>query len=108
MLFGCLYWSLAGEGDRAAAALALVTLVTSLFVSHLRAEAEAAGVPLSEGLFTRLERYVALILGLIVPGLLFPALALLAVLGGFTILQRAWSAWRRLTQADRRRNGSVS
>jgi CDP-diacylglycerol--glycerol-3-phosphate 3-phosphatidyltransferase len=108
MLFGCLFWALAGEGRRDEASLALITLVTSLFVSHLRAEAESAGVSLSEGLFTRLERYVALILGLIVPGLLFPALAILAVLGGVTIAQRAWSAWHRLRDADRRgspRNG---
>ena len=74
----------------------------SLFVSHLRAEAEAAGVSLSEGLFQRLERYVALILGPVVPGLLLPVLALLTVLGGVTIGQRVWSAWHRLSEADRR------
>jgi len=102
LLFGCLFWSLAGQGHRTEAALALVTLVISLFVSHLRAEAEAAGVSLSEGLFQRLERYVALILGLIVPGLLLPVLAILTVLGGVTIAQRAWSAWHRLSEADRR------
>ncbi|MFL5766470.1 MAG: CDP-alcohol phosphatidyltransferase family protein [Actinomycetota bacterium] len=102
MLFGCLFWSLAGQGQRTEAALALITLVISLFVSHLRAEAEAAGVSLSEGVFQRLERYVALILGLIVPGLLLPVLALLTLLGGVTIGQRVWSAWHRLSEADRR------
>ena len=58
---------------------------------------------LSEGVFQRLERYVALILGLVVPGLLLPVLALLTVLGGVTIGQRVWSAWHRLSEADRRR-----
>ena len=100
LLFGCLYWSLAGQGKRAEAALALITLVISLFVSHLRAEAEAAGVPLSEGLFQRLERYVALIIGLVVPRTLLPVLGLLTVLGGVTILQRGWSAWHRLERSD--------
>ena len=96
VLFACLSWSLSGQGQRTAAALALVTLVVSLLVSHVRAEAEAAGVPMSEGLFQRLERYVVLILGLAIPGALLPALALLAGLGGVTLGQRVWSAGRRL------------
>ena len=101
LLFGCLYWSLAGEGRRGEAALALVTLVISLFVSHLRAEAEAAGVSLTEGLFQRLERYVALIIGLVVPGTLLVVLSILTVLGGVTMLQRGWTAWHRLAGGDR-------
>jgi CDP-diacylglycerol--glycerol-3-phosphate 3-phosphatidyltransferase len=95
ILFSCLYWSLA-EGDRGLeAALALGTLVISLAVSHVRAEAEAVGLRLTEGLFQRLERYVALILGLTIPGALLPALILLAVLGGLTLFQRTLSALRR-------------
>lgn len=96
VLFACLFWSLSGPGERPAAALALVTLVVTLLVSHVRAEAEAAEVALSEGLFQRLERYVVLILGLAVPGGLLPALALLATLGAVTLGQRAWAAGRRL------------
>jgi phosphatidylglycerophosphate synthase len=41
ILFGCLFWSLAGQGLRLEAALALLTLVIALCVSHVRAEAEA-------------------------------------------------------------------
>jgi phosphatidylglycerophosphate synthase len=92
ILFGCLYWSLAGQGQRLEAGLALATMVIALSVSHIRAEAEAVGIPLSEGLFQRLERYLAMILGLTVPGLLLPALAILTALGGVTVLQRSWSA----------------
>jgi CDP-diacylglycerol--glycerol-3-phosphate 3-phosphatidyltransferase len=92
ILFGCLYWSLAGQGQRLEAGLALATMVIALSVSHIRAEAEAVGIPLSEGLFQRLERYLAMMLGLTVPGLLLPALAILTVLGGVTVLQRSWSA----------------
>jgi CDP-diacylglycerol--glycerol-3-phosphate 3-phosphatidyltransferase len=98
IVFGCLYWSLAGQDLRAEAALALATLVISLSVSHIRAEAEAAGVSLSEGLFQRLERYVALMIGLPVPGALLPALAILGLLGAVTVAQRGWSAVTRIAR----------
>jgi CDP-diacylglycerol--glycerol-3-phosphate 3-phosphatidyltransferase len=96
ILFGCLYWSLAGQDDVLEAALALATMVIALSVSHIRAEAAAAGVSLSEGFFQRLERYVAMIIGLCVPGALLPALAVLVVLGGVTVLQRGWTALVRV------------
>jgi len=96
LVFGALFWSLAGQGHQAAAAFALIALVASFMVSHLRAEAEAAGVALTEGMAQRLERYVLLLLGLLIPGALLPVLALLAVLGALTACQRGWSAWRRL------------
>lgn len=98
ILFSCLYWSLAAQGRRLDAGLALATLVITLVVSHIRAEAEAAGVSLSEGFFQRLERYVALVIGLIVPGALLPVLAILTALGSLTVLQRGWAAWRRLSR----------
>jgi CDP-diacylglycerol--glycerol-3-phosphate 3-phosphatidyltransferase len=92
ILFACLFWALADEGRRFDAALALFTLVVSLSVSHIRAEAEAVGVQLTEGLFQRLERFLALIVGLVVPGAMTPILVILAVLGAVTALQRGWSA----------------
>lgn len=102
ILFSCLFWSLAGQGDEVAAALALATLIVTLSVSHLRAEGEAAQVRLSEGFFQRLERYVALLIGLLIPGALLPVLFLLTVLGGVTVFQRSWSLWRRLGGVPRR------
>jgi CDP-diacylglycerol--glycerol-3-phosphate 3-phosphatidyltransferase len=101
ILFACLFWNEAGQGHEVAAALALVTLIVALAVSHIRAEAEAAGVVLTEGLFQRLERYVVMILGLIIPGALLPALAILAALGGATVLQRGWSALQRVSEVAR-------
>jgi len=95
ILFGCTFWMLSGQGQRLEAGLALATLVISLTVSHIRAEAEAAGVSLSEGLFQRLERYLAMMVGLMIPGMLLPMLVLLTVLGGFTVLQRGWNALTR-------------
>jgi CDP-diacylglycerol--glycerol-3-phosphate 3-phosphatidyltransferase len=100
ILFGCLYWSLAGQDLVLEAALALATLVIALSVSHIRAVAAAAGLSLSDGLFQRLERYVAMILGLTIPGALLPALAILTVLGGVTVLQRGWSALTRVAPAS--------
>lgn len=96
ILFACLAWSLWGQGKDLEAALALATLSIALLVSHLRAEAEAAGLSLTEGLFQRLERYLALMVGLMVPGALLPVLVLLTALGGVTVLQRAWSIFHGL------------
>lgn len=92
ILFSFLFWRMASTGSRLEAALALVTLVVSLSVSHVRAEAEAIGVKLSEGLFQRLERMLAMMIGLLIPGAMRPVLVLLAVLGTFTVLQRGFSA----------------
>lgn len=96
ILFSALFWVLAERGDSTYAALALVTLVVSLLVSHIRAEAEAAGLTLTEGIFQRLERVLALMAGLVIPGAMRPVLVVLAALGGVTVAQRLWSAVRRL------------
>jgi CDP-diacylglycerol--glycerol-3-phosphate 3-phosphatidyltransferase len=96
ILFSCLFWALAARGSAWQAALAMVTLIVSLSVSHIRAEAEAAGVELSEGLFQRLERFLALLGGLLIPGAMPFVLVVLATLGALTVLQRGFSA---LTQA---------
>jgi CDP-diacylglycerol---glycerol-3-phosphate 3-phosphatidyltransferase len=102
ILFGCLFWSLAGLGEDLQAALALAALGISLVVSHIRADGEALGVALSEGAVQRLERYVALMIGLTAPGALLPVLVLLVALGGVTVLQRTWSALRGLSGATDR------
>jgi CDP-diacylglycerol--glycerol-3-phosphate 3-phosphatidyltransferase len=94
ILFSCLFWRLAGDGQTVAAVLALITLVVSVAVSHVRAEAEAAHIVLTEGLFQRLERVIALAIGLLIPGAIVPVLALLAVLGTATVLQRSFLAVR--------------
>jgi CDP-diacylglycerol--glycerol-3-phosphate 3-phosphatidyltransferase len=96
IVFGCLYWSAAGQGRRLAAGLALGSLLVSLLTSHIRAEAEAVGLTLTEGLLQRLERYVMLTIALTVPGALVPVLAVITGLGAVTVLQRAGSAWRQL------------
>jgi CDP-diacylglycerol--glycerol-3-phosphate 3-phosphatidyltransferase len=96
ILFGALFWALAGQGHRLAAAFALSSLIVSMLVSHIRAEGEAIGLSLSEGVFQRLERYVMLLIGLTTPGALLPVVVILTILGGLTVIQRAASGWRQL------------
>ncbi len=95
ILFSSLFWNLAAKGETLQAALALVTLIVSLSVSQIRAEAEAVGVQLTEGLFQRLERFLALLVGLLIPGTMPIVLAVLATLGALTVAQRGFSALTR-------------
>lgn len=99
VVLGALYFSLADQGRGAEGALALAALVVSLLVSHIRAEGEAFRLQMTRGMFQRLERYLALMVGLTAPGGLLPALAVLAGLGAVTVVQRLASAWRRLPAA---------
>lgn len=87
-VLGALFLSVAWQGETLDAGLALAALGVSLFVSHVRVEAEVAGVTMGEGFFARLERYVALMVGLTQPGALRPALVALVLLGGITVVQR--------------------
>jgi CDP-diacylglycerol--glycerol-3-phosphate 3-phosphatidyltransferase len=107
ILFGALFWSLAGQGHRVSAALALTTLIVSLLVSHIRAEGEALGLSLTEGLMQRLERYVLLMVGLMLPGSLVWVLLVLAALGAVTVIQRAASAWGQMDRAAGRHAGRI-
>ncbi len=101
IVFGAIFLAeLAIHGNELTAAMALAALVVSLLVSHLRAEAEAAGLGMTEGTVQRLERYVGLILGLTIPGALLPVLSALTVLGMVTTVQRLLTA-RRLLPSGR-------
>jgi CDP-diacylglycerol--glycerol-3-phosphate 3-phosphatidyltransferase len=96
IVYGVLFISEGIRGERLSAGLALGGLVVGLLVSHLRAQAEASGATMTEGLFQRPERVVVLTLGLIIPGALVPALGLLTAMGALTVAQRLVAAWRRL------------
>lgn len=97
IVFGSIFLAeLVVHGNEVTAALALAAMVVSLLVSHLRAEAEAAGLGMTEGTLQRLERYVGLVLGLTIPGALLPVLAALTVLGIVTTAQRLLTAGRSL------------
>jgi CDP-diacylglycerol--glycerol-3-phosphate 3-phosphatidyltransferase len=97
LVFGAIFLAeLAVHGNELTAAMALAAMVVSLLVSHLRAEAEAAGLGMTEGTVQRLERYVGLILGLTIPGALLPVLAALTALGVVTTAERLLQAGRSL------------
>jgi CDP-diacylglycerol---glycerol-3-phosphate 3-phosphatidyltransferase len=88
-LYSALVWYYLQIDLKSAAFLATAAMATSLMVSYTRARAEGAGFTLKEGLFTRLERLIVLIVGLIF-NLTTWALIVIAVLAGFTALQRLW------------------
>lgn len=77
--------------------LALVALVGAYLVSYTRARSEGLGIACKVGLFTRLERTIAMI-GLLLTGWVLPGLWILAIGTQFTALQRIWYV-RKATQA---------
>lgn len=75
------------------AMLAFVSVVGFILVSYTRARAEGLGIECKVGLFTRVERMVVLVAGLVL-GLTPYALWLLAVGTWFTVGQRVWHVYR--------------
>ncbi|MDE0328630.1 MAG: CDP-alcohol phosphatidyltransferase family protein [Anaerolineaceae bacterium] len=94
-MFAALVYYFASLGQMEHLALALLALVGSYGVSYVRARAGEAGIELREGLFTRLERVLVLLLALLIPGLLLPGLWLLALGCNLTALQRLWLVYRQ-------------
>ncbi len=97
VLFGLL-WFFSDRGAREEELLIFAVVVASLMVSYLRARAEVIGLKLREGVFTRTERVLLLGGGLIVhdiidENVLTPVLWALALIAGFTTLQRLAMVW---------------
>lgn len=91
---GLLVYVLSFESGAWPAVLVLLALSGSLLVSYARARAEGLGLECKVGLFTRLERVVVLILGLVL-GQVVGMLLLLALMTHVTALQRFAHVWRR-------------
>ena len=90
-IYGALVWYYLHAGLNTGVLLATAAMATSLMVSYTRARAEGAGFVLKEGLLTRLERLVILILGFIAgSNLTLLALLIISILAAFTALQRLW------------------
>lgn len=84
-----------GQPDgRLEVVLSYAAIVGSLMVSYTRARAEGLGIDCRVGLFTRMERLVVLILGLLV-GRVRVALGIVALGSLLTALQRMWHVWRK-------------
>ncbi len=92
-----IYFSSQGETWFAAAAYAAIT--GSLMVSYIRSRAEALGVSCKVGLFTRVERYVVIVVSLLInqPGW---GLVILAIGTYFTVIQRGVHVWRQMKEQE--------
>lgn len=95
------------QGNDTAVAAVVLTVLLSLMVSYTRARAEALGVECKVGLATRAVRVVILSAGILFAKganlgdfeLLAPAIYAMAVLTGFTVLQRVFHVRRELRSA---------
>lgn len=99
VLFGLL-WLFSDRGAREEELLIFAAVVASIMVSYLRARAEVIGVKMRDGLFTRTERVLLLGGGMILQDIidenvLTPVLWALALIAGFTALQRLVMVWLR-------------
>jgi CDP-diacylglycerol---glycerol-3-phosphate 3-phosphatidyltransferase len=92
------------QDDELVITLALFTLIGASLVSYTRARAEGLGFECKVGLFTRMERTVALLLLLVVGEFVDEAvtvgLIVLAAGTQITALQRFWHVWQ-LCQAQK-------
>ncbi len=85
---------MAREGAHFGAALAGAALLSSSTVSYVRARAEGAGVRCSEGWFTRTERVIVLVMGLLLNQIII-ALAVITILSIFTAGHRLLAVWQK-------------
>lgn len=88
----------AGEQSLTGILLVSVALIGSLLVSYIRARAEALGFECQVGLFTRTERVIVLVLGLLlnqIDNALIIALAIVVVFSFFTAGQRLLYVWKQ-------------
>ncbi len=86
------YFSIVGEPWLVLAAYAALT--GSLLVSYSRGRAEGLGFDCQVGLFSRVERYVLLIIGLLL-NLPDITIIILAIGTYFTVLQRIWHVYKQ-------------
>ena len=81
-------WQMQRSGEHATVLLTLVAMFGSLVGSQIRSRAGMMGLDTKDvGIFTRAERIIVFVLGLLT-GFLMPAIALLAFANNFSALQR--------------------
>lgn len=98
VLSGLAYY-FAQRNQREEIVLCFAALTGSLLVSYVKARAEAHGLELRDGLFTRAERVLLLGGGLIISQVRI-ALWILAVMANATVLQRLYVTWDRSRQDE--------
>ena len=93
-LFGGLAVFFAFASDALGVALTFAAAIGSVMVSYTKARAEALGFECKVGLLTRMERYMVLC-PLLILNLPLIAVAVVALLGNFTALQRIGHIFRQ-------------
>ena len=93
LMLGC-SWYLTANGDGQWALLPVIVLGASATVSYQRAKAESLGIPAKGGLMERAERMILLGVGLLLPFLFIPVMAILSVLTVGTAIGRFFRIYR--------------
>lgn len=99
VFLGLLVWY-TGQGANREIVLIYATIVGSLMVSYSRARAEGLGMDCKVGLLTRMERFIVLLIGLLLEQVTI-TLWLMAILANFTALQRMVYVWRTSEAEDK-------
>ena len=99
VFFGLLWYYLSQNANNWYIILIYVTLFGSITTSYTRARAEGAGFDCKVGIFTRFERFVILILGLLSQQI-FIMLIIMAVLSNITAIQRIIYIYRKSLKRD--------
>lgn len=99
ILFGGYMLYFNREGAGLWQAVAYVAITGSLMVSYARSRAEALGLECKVGIASRVERYIIIIVTLLLqlPQL---GLAILAVTTYITLAQRIWHVWKQSRPAE--------
>lgn len=100
VVLGGVLWYYLGLGAKEESMLVFATAVGSLCVSYVRARAEAAGVELYDGIFTRVVRILILVAGLLT-GELRLVLWVLAIMTTLTAFHRLYAVYAKLSPRDR-------
>lgn len=96
LIFGGLAYYFAARDQLDYMTLALASLIGSFVVSYVRARAGEAGLAVRIGLLDRLVRVIIILVSLIIPVLLVPALWVLAIGSSVTGAQRLWYVYKHL------------
>jgi len=93
ILCGLLIWYIP-QGASLEIVLIFAVLIGSFLVSYIRARAEGLGWQCQVGLFTRAERVIVLVIGLLI-NQIFIVLCVLVVFVFFTVVQRLVYLWKQ-------------
>ncbi len=99
VLFGGFIYYYYVQVDPAMLAVAYLAVSGSLMVSYARSRAEALGFQAKMGILSRVERYVVLVVFLLLE-LPHIALMIIAVLTYFTFFQRMWAVWKQSRETN--------